>query len=135
LYAYYFIPFLVMVFIIELHRGCGAGTYFRRTTICGNDIGGLWLLRSQQKRQSILPLRSFRSMRTMRSTLINPRYGTVLEQTTSLYQDMLQKEGWEGKTDFVVDSVNRLTLRVRITPNYLESIIIYLIYNRSHFWS
>jgi hypothetical protein len=51
---------------------------------------------------------------------------------------MLQKEGWEGKTDFVVDSLNRLTLRVRITPNfppYLESTILYLIYNRSHFWS
>lgn len=66
------------------------------------------------------------------------RYGAVLQQATSLYQDMLQKEGWEGKTDFVVDSVNRLTLRVRITPSfppYLRSIIIYLIYNRSHFWS
>ena len=46
------------------------------------------------------------------------RYGTVLQQTTNLYQDMLQKEGWEGKTDFVVNSVNRLTLRVSITPNF-----------------
>jgi len=42
-----------MVLMIELHRGCGVEMYFRRTTICGNDIGGLWLLRSQQKRQSV----------------------------------------------------------------------------------
>ena len=63
------------------------------------------------------------------------RYATVLQQTTSLYRDMVQKEGWEGKTDFVVDSVNRLTLRVRITPDYVQIIIIYLKYTRSHFWS
>ena len=132
--SHYFIPFLVMVFIIELHRGCGAGTYFHRTTICGNDIGGSWLLRSQRKRQSDLSLRSFWSMR---STLINPGIGpsfSRLRASTKTYSK--RKAGKEKPILSSILSIDWLCVCVSLqTSHYLERIITYLVYNRSHFWS
>ena len=36
----------------------------------------------------------------------------VLEQTKNIYRDMVDSEGWEGKSEITIDSMAGLTLRV-----------------------
>jgi len=36
----------------------------------------------------------------------------VLEQTKNIYREMVESEGWEGKSEITVDSMTGLTLRV-----------------------
>ena len=52
-------------------------------------------------------------MRVM--TYISARYVMVNEETVSFYHEMVAAEGWDRKTEFIVDKFNDIHQKVRET--------------------
>ena len=91
---------------------------------CGNGIGESWVQRSMPKCELLqrMIMCPWNSVIIMIFSLLSSltRYSTVVEQTTAIYREMVESEGWKDQAEVVVKNFRRLSVRVGYQSSLLN---------------